>query len=270
MAELVLSELNIYPIKSTAGFSVPSAEVQARGLKGDRRWMVVDQNHKFMTQRKLAKMALIQVQPEPDCLKLAAPGMASIAVPVPAADQARIRVEVWGDICDAITADETASRWFSEFLDVSCQLVYMPDDSIRLVNPTYAVQPDRDHVSFADSFPVLLTSEASLQDLNRRLEEPIPMNRFRPNFVISGCDAFAEDTWQKIRIGSLIFHVVKGCDRCIVPSIDQTTGIKTKEPLPTLATYRLREGKIYFGQNLLPETLGMVSVGDRVEVLELK
>jgi uncharacterized protein YcbX len=159
---------------------------------------------------------------------------------------------------------EEVSQWFSEFLELSCQLVYMPDNSYRPVNSRYASHNQQ--VSFADGFPFLLISEASLQDLNERLDQPIPMNRFRPNLVVSGCEAFAEDSWRSIRIGSIPFHVVKPCERCLITTVDQAQGIRGKEPLQTLAQYRLSNGKILFGQNLIPAELGTLQVGDSVEI----
>ena len=264
---LTLSELNIYPVKSAAGISVTTAQVQLRGLAFDRRWMITDPNGKFMTQRQFPRMALIDVQIVKDRLHLAAPGMEGIAID-PAADHPSTTVEVWGDFCQAIPAAAPVNHWLSRFLDLPCQLVYMPDDSIRPVDSQYAIDPANDHVSFADGFPFLLIAEASLQDLNARLETPIPMNRFRPNFVVSGCEPFAEDAWRKIRIGSVVFHLVKLCSRCAVTTVDQATGVMGKEPLLTLAKYRLQQGNILFGQNLVAEGAGAIQVGDAIEVLE--
>ncbi|MBE9177679.1 MOSC domain-containing protein [Oculatella sp. LEGE 06141] len=265
---MVLSELNLYPIKSAAGISLSSGVVGARGFAGDRRWMLVDQTHTFMTQRRVSQMALITVQLDADRLVVAAPGMEPLAVAVPDASGDRIQVKVWRDICNAIPADESINQWFSQFLKQPCQLVYMPEDSIRLVDPTFAIDPSQDQVGFADASPFLLISEASLQDLNRRLDTPLPMNRFRPNLVVAGCEPYAEDSWRQIRIGSLLFHVVKPCSRCIITTIDQQTAIKGKEPLLTLSRYRMRNGEIFFGQNLLPGGAGTLNLGDPVEVLE--
>jgi uncharacterized protein len=267
IAQVVLSELNIYPIKSAAGISLQTAEVEWKGLRGDRRWMVVNDQGKFMTQRQFPAMALIAVALEADQLTITAPAMEPLVVAVQDTTPT-LEVEVWGDRCQAISAGDAAREWFSQFLQTPCQLVYLPDGSVRPVNADYAVDPSRDQVSFADAFPFLLISEASLQDLNDRLQTPLPMNRFRPNFVVRGCDAFAEDGWRRIRIGSVLFHVVKSCSRCAITTVDQTTGIKGNEPLQTLATYRLQQGHIMFGQNLLQAHLGSVSVGDAVEILD--
>lgn len=267
MAEVILTELNLYPIKSAGGIALQTAQVSDRGLQGDRRWMVVDQNGKFMTQRHFPKMALIGVSLTTDRLEIAAPGMPPLTVPYEL-NAEPTRVEVWGDFCAAIPAGADAKDWFSEYLGLSCQLVYMPDRSTRLVDAKYAIDPDLDQVGFADGYPFLLISAASLQDLNDRLESPIPMNRFRPNFVVSGCEPFAEDGWRQIRIGSIVFHLVKRCDRCVVTTVDQATGIPAKEPLPTLAKFRRHQGKLLFGQNLLHRGSGWVGVGDAIEVID--
>jgi hypothetical protein len=226
--------------------------------------MLVDETGKFMTQRQFPQMALISVRLEEDKLVVEAPNRESLSIPIPLDSQPRLSVQVWNDVCDAIALGEEVGQWFSEFLDTSCQLVYMPESSLRPVDSRYATQNEL--VSFADGFPFLLISEASLQDLNERLDEPIPMNRFRPNLVISACEAFAEDSWDSIRIGTSAFRVVKPCDRCIVTTVEQTTGIRSKEPLQTLGKYRRRDGKILFGQNLIPEQVGTLKIGDSVEI----
>ncbi|NEQ26510.1 MAG: MOSC domain-containing protein [Microcoleus sp. SIO2G3] len=262
---LRLSELNIYPVKSAAGISLTSARAQLRGLEFDRRWMITDTDGKFMTQRQFPRMALIGVQINQNQLHLSAPGMTDLVVePV---DRPPVRVEVWGDFCQAILAEAAVNDWLTKFLDTSCQLVYMPDDTIRRVDRQYAIDPNRDHVSFADGFPYLLISEASLEDLNSRLEVPLPMNRFRPNFVVSGCEPFAEDQWRAIRIGSVVFHLVKLCSRCAITTVDQATGVREQEPLVTMAKFRLQKRKILFGQNLVPENEGAIALGDAIEVL---
>ena len=264
MAELRLSGIYIYPIKSASGMALEASQVGKRGFQYDRQWMLVDERGKFLTQRQFPRMALIKVQLEGDYLVIDAPQRQSLYVPLHLDNQERISVEVWGDVCEAIPLGEEVAQWFSEFLEISCQLVYMPESSLRPVNSQYASQNEQ--VSFADAFPFLLISEASLQDLNERLDEPVPMNRFRPNLVVSGCEPFAEDTWNSIRIGSIPFRVVKPCDRCAITTVEQTTGIRGKEPLQTLAKYRRWNGKIFFGQNLLQEQLGTLEVGDAVEI----
>jgi len=269
MAKITLSGLYIYPIKSAAGIALGEAEVGDRGLKYDRRWMVVDPKGKFMTQRKHPRMALIQVGLTEDALMLSAPAMQSLELPLEPRGETSsskpdwLDVEVWGDRCTAQSMGQAAQTWLSEFLQTPCQLAYMPDQSQR---PTAHGQLGDDKlVSFADAYPFLLISEASLADLNRRLEQPVPMNRFRPNFVVAGCEAFAEDQWKQIKIGGVVFDLPKRCDRCSIPGVDQASGVQNKEPLRTLATFRLEGGKIWFGQNLVHHQTGHLSLGAAVE-----
>jgi len=161
-------------------------------------------------------------------------------------------------------------RWFSDILEVDCRLVTMPEGAHRAVNPVYAVRRFKDEVSFADGYPFMLLGEASLDDLNTRLAETVPMNRFRPNFVVSGSDTYAEDNWCIVKIGSTVFHVVKSCERCVITTVDQVKGEKTgKEPLRTLSIYRTVKGNALFGRYLIAENPGgTVRVGDKIEVLE--
>ncbi|MBE9126634.1 MULTISPECIES: MOSC domain-containing protein [unclassified Coleofasciculus] len=264
MAQIKLSGIYIYPIKSAGGISLETSQVGTHGFQYDRRWMLVDERGKFLTQRQLPHMALIKVQFGEGELGVEAPNQSPLSIPIELESDRPISVQVWNDICDAIPLPQKVNQWFSEFLDIPCQLVYMPENSIRPINPHYA-NPN-EQVSFADGFPFLLISEASLQDLNDRLDQPIPMNRFRPNLVVSGCEAFAEDSWRQIRIGSIPFRVVKPCSRCVITTVDQSQGLRGKEPLVTLAKYRLRDGQIFFGQNLIQEQLGTLRVGEAVEI----
>jgi hypothetical protein len=268
MTDLVLSELNIYPIKSAGGIALPTAQVDKTGLKHDRRWMIVDASGRFMTQRQFPQMALIKVKLGADGLTLVAPGREPLSV-VADWQVAPLQVEVWGDRCTAIPAGEAARQWLTAFLGVACQLVYMPDSTFRPVESEHATDPSRDQVSFADAYPFLLISEASLQDLNDRLETSLPMNRFRPNLVVRGCEPYEEDCWRQICIGTVVFHIVKPCSRCVITTTDQHTAVRGKEPLATLAQYRLHKGKIFFGQNLLSTGVGSIAVGDTIEVLQV-
>jgi len=173
-------------------------------------------------------------------------------------------VEVWGDRCLAWSMGQEAQNWFTEVLGVDCELVYMPEKSDR---PTdHGKFGPEEQVSFADAYPFLLISESSLADLNQRLDNPIPMNRFRPNLVVRGCNAFAEDQWSSIQINNVTFQVAKSCARCTIPTVDQSTGQRNPEPLKTLATYRHWDGQIWFGQNLIHQSLGELKVGDRLSV----
>jgi uncharacterized protein len=265
---MYLSELNIYPVKSLKGIRLQESAVEGRGLRHDRRWMLVDADGRFMTQRDFPKMALIETVIDREGLVVRLEGR-ELAVPSPP-DSEPVQVGIWEGPVEATVFAEGVNAWFSEALDTECRLVAMPDTSRRLLPAEFAVRPGEDVVSFADGYPFLLIGTGSLNDLNSRLSEAVPMNRFRPNFVVEGAEAFAEDTWRKIRIGESVFHLVKPCGRCVMTTVDQATGEKTgKEPLATLSTYRSVNGKVLFGQNLIADKPGgVVRVGDEVEVLE--
>jgi uncharacterized protein len=266
MSAIVLSEINIYPIKSLGGISLPSATVEERGLQYDRRWMLVDAQHRFMTQRKIHKMALIKVNLMENGLQVSTAGMPDLLVPFVPQTNEMLTVSVWDDNCQAVVVSRAANEWFSEALQMPCTLVYMPGESIRPVDPRYA--RDHEFVSFADAYPFLLIGQASLQDLNQRLSEPVPMNRFRPNLVVTTTIPFQEDEWKSIRIGETVFHLVKPCARCVLTTIDQQTGTAGKEPLKTLSSYRTIQNKVLFGQNALWGRVGgQVQLGDSIEII---
>ena len=260
---VTLSGLYVYPIKSCAGISLRSAELSATGLRHDRRWMLVDETGEFMSQRAHPRMALISTSISDEHLTVGAPGMPDLEIPLRQEDENLVDVSAWGDTNRGATVGEEADRWFREFLQFPCRLVRKPEDDPRLVDSLYAVSGDE--VSFADGFAFLLISEASLEDLNGRLADPLPMNRFRPNFVVDACDPYAEDGWGRLRVGSVPFRVAEACPRCAVTTVDQRTGTRGKEPLRTLATYRKSEGEVFFGRNLIHDALGTVRVGDPIE-----
>lgn len=258
--------LYCYPVKSCAGTSLATATVGPRGIVGDRQWMVVDETGQFVTQRELHRMALVSPSLDNGRLELSAPGMPPLTV-TPAVRENRVDVSIWSDRCAAIDEGPSAAEWLSTFLEVRCRLVRFPEDATRQVDPEYA-SPD-DQVGFADGFSFLLASCASLDDLNRRLASPLPMNRFRPNIVVSGGDAFQEDRWKRIRIDGITFGVVKPCARCVITTVDQKTGEAAREPLRTLATFRKVAGRgVMFGQNLIHDQSGVLHVGAEVAVLE--
>lgn len=266
-----LSELNIYPIKSLAGIRLDSALVEDRGLQFDRRWMLVDETNKFITQREVPKMALVNIAVDDDCLTATVNGnKLDVTGDLPTGETAI--VDIWGALVEGAFYPKEVDEWFSDSIGSNCRLVLMPDTTNRMINPEFAIRKFQDTVSFADGYPFLLIGEASLADLNSRLDQPVPMNRFRPNFVVSGSEPFEEDTWKRIRIGSTEFHIVKPCARCVLTTVDQSTGVKEgKEPLKTLSSYRNRNGNVLFGQNLIAEsTGGTIHMGDTVEVLERK
>jgi hypothetical protein len=209
----------------------------------------------------------------PGCLELAAPGRAPLQVPL--ADDGVPRagavtacdVVIWNDTVAAVDAGDEAAEWLHGAVGESARLVFMPDGAHRAVNARYGAPGD--HVSFADAYPYLVISTASLDDLNARLPKPVPMDRFRPNLVVTGCAPYAEDGWRRVRIGPVVFRLVKPCIRCTVPTIDQATGAPDgPEPLRTLAGYRNGEDGVRFGMNVIAEGEGLVRAGDEVQPLD--
>lgn len=261
---MILSSIFIYPIKSTAGMDLPSAWIDARGFRHDRRWMLVDAENRFLTGRQEPRMVLVRAIPEGDGLHLDAPSMPSLRVLAPGDASERLAVTVWDDVVDAAWAGADGDAWFSEFLERAVRLVMMDARSVRTV-----ASADANNVSFADAYPFLAISQPSLDGLNARLAGPISMRRFRPNLVIAGCDPHAEDQWRRIRIGGVEFEAVKPCTRCMFTTVDPTLGKRdpSGEPLRTLKTYRRSEVGITFGMNLIARGPGEVRVGDCVEVL---
>lgn len=260
-----ISSLFIYPVKSLRGIALDEAKIEDRGFRFDRRWMLVDNHGVFMTQREYPRMSLLSVEIEAETLCVRGPGMPQLAVPLYPISGAAQSVVVWNDTVRALVVDG-AGPWFSEFLGAQCSLVYMPDDADRPVDPTRA--PQGSIVGFADAFPFLLISEASLEDLNAGLEMSLPMTRFRPNIVVRGCGAFAEDGWRKIQAGEVSFSVVKPCARCTITTVDHETGLKGVEPLRTLSSYRQRDGHVWFGQNLVHGGKGVLRLGEVVRIVE--
>ena len=263
---LQISELFIYPIKSLPGIAVQSARVTEKGLEHDRRWMLVDENNNFLSQREHAIMTQLQVNIESDGLKIInKKNQDSLYVPFKADNgKDMVDVTVWDDTCQAEYVNQEADQWFSAALEMKCRLVYMPDKSRRAVDQRYASE---DAVtSFADAYPFLLIGQASLDDLNSRINETLPMDRFRPNIVFTGGEPYEEDLIADFTAGNINFSGVKLCARCVMTVINQDTGIKGKEPLKTLATYRLKNKKILFGQNLIHQGEGIISVGDELQV----
>jgi hypothetical protein len=263
--------LFFYPVKSCRGLALDRATVEPRGIRHDRRWMIVDAEGAFLTQRAEPGLARIAVAVAEDGLVLSAEGRGAVRVPfVTEAGGPRRRVQVWKDAVDAVDCGEDAAGWLGGVLGFRASLVFMPDDVVRPVKPGYARETDR--VGFADGFPLLLASTASLDDLNARITArgapPVPMDRFRPNVVVRGCAPWAEDDWKRVTVGDLPVRVVKPCDRCAITTTDQRTGERGVEPLRTLATFREREDKVYFAQNGVPDGAGSIAVGDRFTVVE--
>ncbi|MFN7117548.1 MAG: MOSC domain-containing protein [Saprospiraceae bacterium] len=267
-----ITQINIYPVKSLRGITLHSTIVEPRGLQYDRRWMLVDEQGLFLTQREFPEMALLvtEINDHHLVIKHSYKSYEPLLIPLKATAPAeRVRVQVWNDHCHALAVSPFADQWLSEVLQTPCRLVYMPDDSVRPTDPLYS-QPS-DMVSFADGFPILIIGEASLEDLNQRLKIPVPMNRFRPNLVFSGGKPYEEDTWKNFQIGNLHFRGTKTCGRCEITTIDQATAERGSEPLKTLASYRLEGKRILFGMNVCwnveETTNACLSIGDSIKIL---
>jgi uncharacterized protein YcbX len=264
---ITLSSLIYYPIKACRGFEVDTSLIERMGLEHDRRMMVVTPEGEFLTQREYPRLAWVTPEVKDGTLTLCAPGYDSIHLPIQSTG-IPWPVNIWKSMgVQAIDQGEEAAEWFSDWLGTPVRLVHIADGYIRRVNEKYVVSED-DHTGFSDGYPILLASEESLQDLNSHLELPVPMNRFRPNIVVKGCEPFAEDTWKRIRIGDAELAVVKPCARCVVTTIDRQTLEQGKEPLKTLGKYRKHKLGAIFGQNVIPLNEGRLRLGMPVEVLE--
>jgi uncharacterized protein YcbX len=266
---MVLAEIRVHPVKSCRGILPARWELDAFGLRYDRSFMVVAPDGRFLTQREQPKLALVETRIAGDTLHLTAPGEAPLEIPLATAAGKRVEIAVWRHHGPALDQGDEAAALLSSHLGLVCRLVRLPPEHARRVNPDFF--PGEAHTAFSDGYPLLLLSEASLEDLNARLGVALPMDRFRPNLVVRGCEPYAEDGWKRIRVGELEMAVVKPCDRCVVTATDQTTGERAgSEPLRTLATYRTRDNKVLFGQNVVHLGRGPIEVGAKVEVLDAR
>ncbi|MES2429417.1 MAG: MOSC N-terminal beta barrel domain-containing protein [Bacteroidota bacterium] len=264
-----VSQLFIYPIKSLGGISISSAELTDRGFKYDRRWMLIDQKNNFLTQREHPQMSLLQVTLTDGGLQvLHKINKQSIHISFTPETEEMVTASVWSFKGKVQFVSVKADEWFSEMLSKPCRLVYMPDKTRRRINPFYAVNKDIN--SLSDGYPMLMIGENSLKDLNERLKEPVPMDRFRPNIIFKEGKPFEEDTMAIFEINEITFFGVKLCARCVITTIDQETAEKNKEPLKTLATYRKKNSKIYFGQNVIHGGIGTITIGDTIKVIKTK
>lgn len=237
--------------------------------------MVVDDAGDPVTAREYPRMLLIEPRVSAGYINLASPGLADLTIPVPSGDEL-VPVRVWAASLDASPAGDKADAWLTEIIGKPVRLVYLDDPTRRPPNPDYSLPGDR--VSLADGYPLLLTTEESLGALNdwiaegpRADEGPLPMRRFRPNVVMSGAPAWAEDDWRRLRIGPATFRNAKGCDRCVMTTVDPDTAAKGHEPLFALAKHRRWDNKVWFGINLIPDDSGAATVirpGDQIEVLD--
>jgi uncharacterized protein YcbX len=267
----MLGSVHIYPLKGCRAVDLDEAVVEPWGLAGDRRWLIVDADYRFVSQREHPELARLDVSYGPGAdITASSDGYPSLRVSVPVGLPELLKVTVWRSTVLAAAAGPEADAWFSAYLGEPVRLVYLDDPTRRAVDPEYGA--DGDTVSFADGYPLLLTNAASLDQLGRWLtdagDQPVPMNRFRPNVVVSGYEPWAEDRWRRIRIGSVSFRVAKPCGRCVVTTTDQTTGERGRQPLRMLAARRRFGKSMVFGQNLIPDSPGLIRVGDPVEIIE--
>ncbi|MCH5717667.1 MOSC domain-containing protein [Niabella hibiscisoli] len=265
---LSVSHLYVYPIKSLGGILLDEVELTDRGLKNDRRFVLIDDNNRFISQRELAKMALLHTVICGNQLIVFEKGDSAslLQLDLYPSEGDRVDVILFDDASEGLLMNGPINDWFSKKLDRNCRLVYMPDKVERKVDPIYARH--QEIAAFSDGFPVLMIGQSSLNDLNNRLDQWLPMNRFRPNIVFSGGAAFEEDTMKEVVINSVSFSAVKPCARCVVTTIDQETGLKGKEPLRTLNKYRQLNNKLYFGQNILYKGEGILRIGDELKVMQ--
>jgi uncharacterized protein YcbX len=267
---LRISQLFVYPIKSLGGISVDSSPVTDTGLLYDRRWMLVDPSGRFISQREVPALCLLRIRFDETTLTVFHKDHPAdnISVPILNPEELfslpRMNVTIWDDVCQAVVYPSQFTGWFTKMISLPCQLVYMDDTVRREVDKKYAFREEI--TSFSDGFPLLMIGQSSLDDLNARLPYAIPINRFRPNLVFTGGTPYQEDEMPVFEINGLEYNAVKPCARCIIPTIDQETGINYEEPTKTLASYRLKDKKILFGQNVLVSSTGFISVGDEIKL----
>ncbi len=261
-----LEEIIIYPIKSIAGVSAQEAYAGERGFDNDRRWMLIDSKSRFITQRQHHKLALVQLEIHGETMELTHADLSrgSTIVPLNVVGTARLHADIWDDKVQVIWPGLEADAWFSDYLDQPCRLVYLPDESVRRVDPDYV--SDNVNTSLSDGYPYLLTNRASLRDIELRSGVSLSMTRFRPNLVVDSGAAFDEDHWKALKVGEVRFRVVKPCARCVLTTIDPLTGQAGHEPLQTLSTYRKTANKILFGQNMIALRYGHSRVGQTLAI----
>jgi uncharacterized protein len=267
----MLASVHIYPLKGCRAVDLDESVVEPWGLAGDRRWLLVDSDCRFVSQREHPALARLTISYGPGAdITASSDGYPTTRVAVPGESPELLKVTVWGSTVLAAAAGTEADAWFSEYLGEKVRLVYLDDPTRRAVDPDYGA--DGDVVSFADGYPLLLTNTGSLDQLGEWLtaagDQPVPMNRFRPNVVVNGFEPWAEDRWRRIRIGSVSFRVAKPCGRCVVTTTDQATGVRGSQPLRILAARRRFGKNLVFGQNIIPDSPGVIRVGDPVEVTE--
>lgn len=261
--EITVTQLFIYPVKSLAGIPLDSSDIDKMGLQYDRRWMIVTPEGNFISQRKTPEMVLIKTELNNGELTLSMDGKGSHTVPAVTSTSKKMTVDIWGDGVNASMVGIATDSWLTDILDTPCHLVFIEDDVERQCDLEFSKKGDQ--TGFADGFPILVISEESLHDLNERLPVAVDMRRFRPNIVIRGVDAFAEDNLKSFTIGDIPMEGVKLCSRCPMPMVDPDLGKRVnQEPIATLSTYRKWDGKIFFGMNVIHQQKGSIHIGDNV------
>jgi hypothetical protein len=263
---LRLADLYVYPLKSARGIRLDQVELDAFGIRYDRRWMFVDSGGALISQRTDPRLALVRTAFAGPELRLTAPSLPPLQLPLAGWPGPQCEVRVWEDYIEAVDQGDEPAAWATAHLGRPARLVHMPDHSFRPLRPNPGGVHGR--ASFADAFPLLLIGQTSLDALNARLPQPVSMNRFRPNMVVAGAAPHAEDEWRRFSCGGITFTVAKPCARCVLTTVDQETGVKGTEPLRTLATYRTRGQQVLFGQNVAHAGPGRLAVGDGIELLE--
>ncbi|MFE9774369.1 MOSC domain-containing protein [Streptomyces sp. NPDC005931] len=274
MGKARLHSIHVHPVKAFRSLPLREVVVEPWGPAGDRRWMLIDDGGKVVTQRRQPRLALAAAELLPGGgVRLSAPGMDPLTVPVPRPAGTTLTAQLFDDKVEVVPAEDAAAHaWCSTYLGIGARLVHMDDPATRrAVDPEYALPGES--VTFADGYPLLLTTTASLDHLNSLIaqgghaaEGPLPMSRFRPNLVVEGTVPWEEDGWTRVTVGEVAFRVAKPCGRCVVTTTDQGTARRGKEPLHTLAAHRRVEDRLVFGQNLVPLSTGTVRVGDPVTV----
>lgn len=271
MSEYILSEINIYPVKSLGGISLNESKVEKRGLQHDRRWMLVGaSDNMFITQREFNELCLLRLSFDNNGFKIKYDkNSSSINIPFGIETGEKCDVVIWRDTVEAIHYSYEIDKWFSEIINYDCKLVYMPDTTQREANKDFAIADDI--VSFADGYPILILGQSALDKYNNLSGNNFKMNRFRPNLVFTGGEANIEDTWKKFKLNGIDFYPVKPCLRCNITTIEQETGVIGKEPLKTLATYRAVGNNVKFGMNVIPGALtneSNLKIGSELNILE--
>ena len=264
-----IQDLYIYPVKSLGGIRIEQGKALQKGFEFDRRWMLADETGRVITQREEHSLALLSTEITAGGIKITNKlSKENFEITTTLTSKETVQVTVWEDTIQSLYLNKEIDNWFSSYLKKSVKFVYQPEHFQRALDSKYAFNGEQ--VSFADAFPYLLISQASLNELNSRLKQPVPMNRFRPNLIVSGTVPFEEDTWSEIQIGEVRFNVAKPCSRCVLTTVNQDTGIAGKEPLKTLAKYRTVDNKVMFGQNLIALNEGIIRTGDTVKILSTK